>query len=195
MRVLSILWGFCLGGIGKCALSYNELNGYKDIELKTVCIVGKNWMCNLQKINEIKAHIIHINSRLDKTWVSKSLDVVNRFHPNLIFVHGFNGPVIACILKKLCLEKTDFVCSYHGYYHPTKFSKIPIGYLYNRFAEYIYRKHALSIMAVAKYCENQLVSHRISKDKIKTIHNGITNSYSSEKILKKNIGYTEKNFA
>ncbi len=38
MRILSLLWGFLIGGIGKCLLAYQRLAKQTDFDVHTACI-------------------------------------------------------------------------------------------------------------------------------------------------------------
>ena len=90
MRILSLLWGFSLGGIGKCALAYSRLNEIPDIEIDTVCIYGINWKSDLEPLKAIGATLVPIQGRLDISWISRCSILVKSYNPDIVFVHGFN---------------------------------------------------------------------------------------------------------
>jgi len=179
MRILSLLWGFSLGGIGKCALTYHCLSDFDDISLLTVCISGENWGSDLNPLNEISAEIIPIKSRLDFSWIKKSIAIIENFAPDLLFVHGFNGPVIAKILQFFLKRKLPFVCSYHGSYHPPSLTRVPLAPVFNRSAEYIYHKHAVGVVSVCEFSKRYLVSKGVPADKVTVVYNGLSKERSA----------------
>jgi len=173
LKILSLLWGFSLGGIGKCALTYACLNEFPEISLKTVCIYGENWACDLSPLKEIGADLLPIKGRTDFSWVGKCIKKIKDYSPDVLFVHGFNGPVIAKILQLAMKKKVPFVCSYHGFYHPPSWSRIPLAPIFNRTAEYIYRKYADGVVSVCAYSKNALIDRGVSAEKVTVVHNGL----------------------
>ena len=173
MKILSLLWGFSLGGIGKCALTYACLNDFSEISLETVCIYGENWICDLSPLEEIEADLLPIKGRLDFSWVKKCAKKIEDKSPDILFVHGFNGPIIAKILHLAMREKIPFVCSYHGLYHPPSWTRIPLAPIFNRTAEYVYRRYADAVVSVCGYSRDVLIARGVPAEKITVVHNGL----------------------
>ena len=195
MRVLSLLWGFSFGGIGKCALTYNRLSEISDISIKTACIYGVKWNCDLNPLKEIGADFIPIQSRMDFSWIRRCSELIAKHSPDLLFVHGFNGPIIALVLQKKLRRNFPFVCSYHGFYHPPSLSRIPLGPAFNKGVEYVYCRHASGVMAVAMHCKKYLVQKGVSPEKIEVVHNGLPEQIkSNNQISKSKWKFDDDNF-
>jgi len=183
MRILSLLWGFSLGGIGKCALTYARLGELSDISIETACIHGVNWGCDLSPLRDIGAVFIPIRGRADWSWIRRSSELIERIAPDIVFVHGFNGPIVARLLQRKIKRNFPFVCSYHGFYHPPSLSRIPLAPVFNKGVEYVYRRHATAVVAVAQYCKDQLVFRGMPEDKITVVHNGLSERQQKGKLL------------
>ena len=194
MRILSLLWGFSLGGIGKCALAYSRLNEIPDIEIDTVCIYGINWKSDLEPLKAIGATLVPIQGRLDISWISRCSILVKSYNPDIVFVHGFNGPVVVWLCQKKLKYKFPFVCSYHGKYYAPRWSRVPLEPVFNRVMELIYRRYAIGIVAVARHCKECLVRKGISPEKINVVHNGLPERIKSNYSLSKsNLGLEDDN--
>ena len=194
MRVLSLLWGFSLGGIGKCAFTYNRLSEISDISIETACIYGVNWDCDLNPLKEIGASFIPIRGRMDFSWIRHCSELIDSVAPDLVFVHGFNGPIVARVLQRKLRQNFPFVCSYHGFYHPPNMSRIPLGPVFNRAAEYVYCRHAAGIVTVAQYCKDQLISHRVPAEKIAVVHNGLPDQRQTNGLNRGDAGLQDDDF-
>ncbi len=174
MRVLNLMWGFNIGGIGKCFLMYDQLGqGVDNLEITTACINLKNIGFDLTPLYEIGAKIVDIENRGDFSWLAKCRDLIEQVKPDLIFTHGFNGPVIVKALKFRYKLAIPFVCSYHGEYHaPSQVRKL-VEPLFNASMHYLYRHHAVGVVCVCEYSKRFLISCGVDPEKINTIHNGI----------------------
>jgi len=179
--VLSLLWGFSLGGIGKCALTYNRLSEISDICIKTACIYDVNWDCDLSPLEEIGAAFITIRSRMDFSWIRHCSELIEKFAPDLVFVHGFNGPIVARILQRKIKRNFPFVCS-------------SLGPVFNKGAEHVYRRHAFAIVSVAQYCKDQLVSRRVPAEKITVVHNGLPDQRQTDGLNHGDVGLQYDDF-
>lgn len=174
MRVLNLMWGFNIGGIGKCFLMYDQLGqGVEGLEITTACINLKNVEFDLSPLHEIGAEIINIENRGDFSWLPKCHDLIDRIKPDLIFTHAFNGPVVVAALKFRYNLTLPFVCSYHGEYHAPSPARKLIAPLFNMSMHYLFRRHAAGVVCVCEYSNRFLVSRRVSADKICTVHNGL----------------------
>ncbi len=195
MRILSLLWGFSIGGIGKCLLAYQRLAEQTDFDVHTACIQLDCVSCNLESLEDIGATIIRVKNRRDFSWVRKCQKLIDQYQPDMLFVHGFNGPVVAKILQYEHKDRLPFVCSYHGLYHPPKISRLLPAPIFNSSAEYIYKHYAKGIVSVAHYCKKYLVSRGVPETKITVIHNGITKAQQLEKKLTRaEVGLSNEDF-
>lgn len=174
MHVLSLMWGFNTGGIGKCFLMYDQLD--QDIEclkITTVCINLKNINFDLAPLHEIGAEIVDIENRGDLSWLRKCKTLIENIKPDLIFTHGFNGPIVVAALKFFYKISIPFVCSYHGeYYAPSRSRKL-VEPFFNITMHYLFRKQAAGVLCVSEHSKKYLVSCNVSPEKITIVHNGI----------------------
>ena len=78
MKVLSIIWGLCGGGIDKVALAYTKLDEFPDVEFETVCVHGKNWKTDQALLREYDIPSIVFNNRLDFSWIAKTAKLIKK---------------------------------------------------------------------------------------------------------------------
>jgi glycosyltransferase involved in cell wall biosynthesis len=194
MKILNIIWGCAFGGATNYILSLPQMSQYADIEIKTLCINSSRWNSNLDPLHKMGADVIEIKGRHDFSWKRKCSREIDSFKPDLVFVHGFNGPVVARACQKKSRHQFDYVCSYHGPYHAPCLTRKPFEALFNRMALRNYTHHAAGILAVAEYCENFLVDKGVPNHKITTIHNGICPDVNIEPIDREEAGLSEKDF-
>ncbi len=189
MRILSLTWGFSFGGVGKCLLTYNRLNEYSGLQVHTACISLQKNDNDLAPLHAIGATIVQIRNRRDLSWLARVVGLIEEFKPDILFVHGFNGPVVAKVLEWKIKRKLPFVCSYHGKYHaPTKVKKL-VEPVYNFVQEQIYRKHTNTIVVCADYCKRHLIAKNVDRDKLAVVHNGISVQRNSiAPVLREDLG-------
>jgi glycosyltransferase involved in cell wall biosynthesis len=60
--------------------------------------------------------------------------------------------------------------------------------------EYIYRHYAVGVLAVAHYCKEYLVGHRVPADKITVVHNGLPDLHKINSLSRSDIGLLESDF-
>ena len=194
--VLSILWGFSVGGVGKYAATLAGMDGVDGITLQTACICGESWNRDLTSLRELGALPLVIKGRSDFSWIPRCCDLIVKTRPNLVFVHGFNGPVVARICQHRLKGRVSFVCSYHGPYHPPRVTRRPLTPLFNRAAEYIYKHDALGIVAVTQHSKNYLVKKGVPDARVVVIHNGIpiARPIAEEHLTRDGVGLHEKDF-
>ena len=173
LKILSIHWGFSLGGVGQYALLIDDVKKYAPIKINTLCILGQNWQYDKKSLQAINANIITIKSKFDFTWIKKALEKIKTSNPDYIMTHGFNGHFIAFLSKLLIHHKVPMICSYHGLYHATTPIRKILEPVFNKFTEHYLRKTAYGIISVAEYSKNYLISKNIEQKKITIVHNGI----------------------
>lgn len=179
MKILNILWGFSTGGIGKCFMAYNKLGNVEaGISVHPVCIdiLSRNY--DRSGLSENNIDVIPLRSIFDLSWMKQLGNRIKNMKPDVIFCHGFNGPVIAWLTAKLYNLKTPVVCTYHGRYHsPTRFKKI-ISPVYNAIPEMLYRTYARQVVTVENYSKDYLQKKGVRIEKLATVYNGISDDTS-----------------
>ncbi len=181
--MLSLHWGFSLGGISKYALSIDRAKKYGHFNIINVCIRSPRWQCDLETLESLKAVEIFIKSRSDLSWFGKLKKVIAEVQPDLIFTHGFNGHFVAFLQKITSRSSCPYICSYHGLYHPTTQLRKMLAPIFNWFTEY-YIKKSLSTVAVANYTKEYLVGRGIERTRVDVIHNGIEDYQANEETVK-----------
>ena len=173
LKVLSIHWGFSLGGVGKYALLINNVNHYAPVKIYNLAILAKNWWYDEHALNVIKSKKIFIKSRKDISWMKEVTRYINHLKPDLIMTHGFNGHFVALTTRVLSKKNIPFICSYHGSYHAMTSGRKLVEGIFNFIAERFIRHFAISCVVVAAYTKKCLVERGIADEKITVIHNGI----------------------
>jgi len=173
MKIISLLWGFSLGGIGKVAITYGQLGNNSDLEIFTLCIQPQTVNVDISPLKQINSKVIFIKNRFDLSWIKKVRCEIDNYKPDKLFVHGFNGPVIGWALQKFWYPKLKLVCSYHGLYHAPYFSRQLFTPLLNYLPIVIYRNYSEKVITVANYSKAQLIKKKVPEEIIKTVYNGI----------------------
>ena len=175
MKVLNIIWGFSTGGIGKCFLTYDSLDKFdKSLDVNSVCIDIKN--CNYDREPLIENNItrIIIKNKFDFSWIYYLGKIADDYEPDVIFCHGFNGPIITQIVKLFYKSfRTPMVCTYHGLYNAPSKSKIIFTSLINVTQAYLYKNVAQKVILVSKYSGEYLLRHGVPKEKLVVVYNGL----------------------
>lgn len=174
--VLSIHWGFSLGGVSKYALLIDGVREIQPINIITLCILGKKWTYDHSALGKLKAQKIFIASRLDLSWLWKISKSIKKLQPDLIMTHGFNGHFVVMATQIFIKHQIPFICSYHGFYHPTTKSREYVEGFLNRLSEHFIRRRALSAISVSEYSKRYLIEKGAEPGKIKVIHNGLENT-------------------
>jgi len=172
--VLSLHWGFSIGGVAQYAAILERVTEFEDIGLETVCILNRRRHIDnttLAKLGGLS--IIERTGPWDARWVHRLRKAIRDKHPDLIITHGFNGHFAAYIAGRSGVGSVRCAASYHGEYHPPTRLKRLVAGLYNRFTEYYMRNVAVGVASVADYCKDHLASRGVDPGKITVIHNGI----------------------
>jgi len=174
IKILSIYWGFSLGGGVKYAEILDRIGEDKKYEIVHICIRDRRWDTVEDILDAIKCDSIFITSRLDWGWIRRLSESITRHDPDMIMTHGFNGHFAVCLALILCKKKNYIkVCSYHGRYHPPQRNRKVLSYFINRFNTFYLQKIAAKIIAVSHFSRKKLIDQNISPHKIDVIHNGI----------------------
>lgn len=174
MKILNILWGFGSGGIGKCFLTYNRLGeSCEGINVHSVCIDIRNRTYDRTALHQNNIDIISISNPLDLSWISQLKKRIQTFRPDILFSHGFNGPVVGWVVKRVFKIQTPLVCSYHGAYHPPTKLKTILAPIYNYVQPWVYRSTAERVITVENQSRKVLISKGVPERKLTTVFNGI----------------------
>lgn len=176
MKVLNVLWAFGTGGIAKLFLTYSKLGNYDpSLEITSVCIDLQNCDYDRSPLHENNISVIVIKNRLDFSWISRLGKVGNEVKPDVIFCHGFNGPIVIKLASifNISLRK-PIVCTYHGLYNPPIASRKYLATCINRTQAWMYKKYAFKVLLVSKYSGEYLLSRDVPKEKLQVIYNGIS---------------------
>ena len=174
MRVLNLIWKFSTGGIGKCFLTYATLSSAdNNICVTSACIDPQNCNYDRNNLKQINARIISIKNKKDFSWIRKTKALIDEIKPDIIFCHGFNGPIIVQIIKWFYNIKIPMICSYHGLYHAPTPQKRFIAPIFNRTQIWLYKHYANRIILVENFSKKYLLKNGISIEKLFVCHNGI----------------------
>lgn len=198
MRILSLLWGFSLGGIAKYAIGLHEINRIEgiDLSIETACIYGKCWDCDTSRLHKIGAHLIPIRGRSDLSWIRRTNELIDTLNPDLVLVHGFNGPVVAQVCKLRSCRSFEYVSTYHGPYSAPKPSRRLMVPLFNYVQEWLYKRKSKAILSVCEHSRNYLLGKGVPAEKVTTIHNGISPDtiVGNRSELRSELGFRETDF-
>lgn len=173
IRILSLYWGFSLGGVGKYALLIKDVPKVAPFTIMSVCILDKRWPSDKPGLERLGARLIPIRSRLDFSWVYKMANLIRKEKPDLIMSHGFNGHFVSWVSSLWAGKRIPRICSYHGLYHSTTHCRRILEKSINIFTEHFIRRRTLGTVAVASFSKDYLVGRNVAIDKIHVIHNGI----------------------
>lgn len=174
MKILNIIWKFSTGGIGKCFMTYASLADIdKSVKVISVCIDPQNCSYDRTPLRGINATMIPIKNKFDFSWIKKTKELIDAEQPDYLFCHGFNGPVVVEIIRRLYHLNTPMVCSYHGLYHAPTFNKKIFEFVFNHVQTFIYKKYAQKVILVENYSRKYLMDAGVSEKKMVVVHNGI----------------------
>jgi len=174
INVLSVVWSLPGGGVSHYVGSIHKLNHFNGISIKHVIIRKKQWQVHQGLKKELLPLEIIIRSRFDPIWVLKLLKLIRNMKCELLFVHGFNGYLVANICRLLGMN-IPVLSSYHGPYHSPVPSKRRLVRMINGYARFFLKHMATHIITVTRNARRDLLSLGIREDKITAVHNGIQN--------------------
>jgi len=174
IRVLSVHWGFSIGGVAQYAAILDHVKDHAPIALSTICILNRQRHIDEKTLGRLSSlTIIERRGPLDIRWIAALRRHIEVLDPHLIMTHGFNGHFAAYVATCCTRSKQKFIASYHGEYHPPTRLKGLVAGIYNGLTEHYMRHVASSVVSVADYCKKYLVSKGVDPKKITVIHNGI----------------------
>lgn len=195
MIIYNLIWGFNTGaGIDKCYLQYHDIaDGYENIKVYSVCINVKSFNTDLELLKNLGVKIIDINSQFDFSWLKKIDDNIKEIKPTIFFTHGFNGAIIALLLRFFKGVKIPLVTTYHGLYHAQTTKKKILEPIYNGLSRYVYKKLAKQTICVEHMSRNFLIKKGVPENKVVTVHNGLKLLKKQPKINLKSFNISESN--
>lgn len=175
MRVLNVIWAFGTGGIGKLFLTYATLGKFDPgLQITSVCIDLLNCVYDRKPLEEVGVRRIAIKNRKDLSWVRGLGSIAREVKPDVVFCHGFNGPIIVKVAS--LFEKSlqvPMVCTYHGLYNPPTESRQKMADAINKVQAWMYKKYARTVVLVAKYSGEYLLERHVPESKLEVVYNGI----------------------
>lgn len=174
MKILNLIWKYGTGGIPKCFETYSKLGEFDpSVDVKSVCIDPQCFNYDRSKFTKLGIVCIKTKNQYDMSWHSALADMIKSYTPDVIFTHGFHGPMIYLITKIIHHLHVPLIASYHGlYYAPTK-NKKWIAPLINQLTMCMYKHCCERIVAVSYYSKRELEKHGIKGGKVCVVHNGI----------------------
>ena len=195
MIIYNLIWGFTTGaGIDKCYLQYHDIASEdKNTQVYSVCININNINADLTLLRKLGVKIIEINSKSDFSWLNKVKQNIEEVKPDIFFTHGFNGAIIALLLRYFKGIDLPLVTTYHGLYHaPTSKKKI-LEPIYNGLSRFVYKNLAKQTVCVEHMSRHFLIEKGVPENKLVTIHNGLKPIGRQQKIDLKSFNIPEKN--
>jgi glycosyltransferase involved in cell wall biosynthesis len=173
VRLLSLHWGFSLGGVAQYAAVLENVVELVPIKISSICILSEKWQTDRKTLKKLNPKEIMIRGRLDLSWLWRLAVEIEKLNPDMVMTHGFNTHFAFRIAEKITRRRIPLICSYHGHYNPPTFMKKSLKKIFDFIAENTFRNRAMAVVAVAEYCASYLRSKGVSSDKIEVIHNGI----------------------
>jgi glycosyltransferase involved in cell wall biosynthesis len=194
MKVLSLYWGYSIGGVGKYGTLIDKVSQYENVEIEHVCILSDDWHCDLKTLKLLETKTIKITSRFDFSWIGKLKKIIKASNATSIMTHGFNGHAVVLLCRVLKIHNLPMLVSYHGLYHGTTNLRNMIAPLFNTLTELHIKYFAHAVISVSQYSQNYLISKGVKQEKVSVIHNGIPDiekNSESKGLLRKEWGIEE----
>lgn len=174
IKILSIHWGYSIGGVGKYASIIDRISDKSDVQIKSICVVSKSRQVDKLTMDALSDKIIvWRESPYDFKWYGDLKEIITIWQPDCFMSHGFNGHFIGVIVRLFINRNQKLICSYHGLYHATTPMRIIYGHVYNFLTEFYIKKMAISVVAVANHCKTYLLTKNVPDEKVEVIHNGV----------------------
>tara|TARA_B110000046_G_C12987130_1_gene396163 strand:+ start:481 stop:1599 length:1119 start_codon:yes stop_codon:yes gene_type:complete len=194
MKIISLLWGYSLGGIGKVALTYGRLEEVSDVSVRTIVVQPQSVEADLTPLDSIDSGLVLIKNRFDFSWIQKLKNEIENYNPDALFVHGFNGPIIGVIQKTLYFKGLPLVCSYHGSYHASNKLRLLLKPIFNYLPVLVYKYAACKVITVENYSKKILISKGVPINKMEVAYNGIPKEVLQDNLDLSEWGLNEDDF-
>jgi glycosyltransferase involved in cell wall biosynthesis len=173
MKVLSIHWGFSLGGVAKYAATIERVRDIMPVQLRSLCILPTGRVLDRKALTVLDAIELPVRSMADLSWIAKVRKIIADESPDCVLSHGFNGHLISMTGCLGAGGRIRRLATYHGSYHPTTKARKLVAPIYNGFTHWYLRHKATAILGVAQYCADFLIERKVPGQKITVVHNGI----------------------
>lgn len=179
MKILSIYWGFEVGGIATYAANIERIRDISSIDIYSLCIIHKSRSVDFHALKFLRHKLVTINSVFDVSWYNDVRSEILSFSPDFVLSHGFNGHFVSFAVG---LKSTHFrrLATFHGIYHPPSFIKRIVAPLYNRFSYWFLRNFVDNILVVSHSTKKILLDNNIPDHNVTVVHNGISEAKRSE---------------
>lgn len=173
IKISSLVWGFS-GGVAKYVATLSRLNNRADIKVQTIIIGSPD---EVPYKEDFKAHAVDTVSRggrFDLSWTNPCRERIERFSPDLLFIHGGCVDNAMLWLVKRTFKRTiAYVNSNHGYATRPFKLMLPLRERLSPLNPCVYQHGPLAVVTVAHACKQQLVKNGVDPEKITVVHNGI----------------------
>jgi len=173
LEILSVHWGFSLGGVAKYSLLIDGVSQYQPVKIKTICVLIEGRQYDEVVLDEINAEIICIKHAGDIAGIKKLFRYIDQSRSDFVMTHGFNAHFMVMLHRWFGNSRPQRISSYHGEYHATTPARQLIEPVYNYFTPFYFRHFVSAIVPVAEHCATHLIKHGVDKDIIQVVHNGI----------------------
>lgn len=168
-KILSIHWGFSLGGVAKYAATIERVRDLAPVQLRSLCLMPEGRVVDKAALSALDSTKLPVRSVADLSWIGRVRKVIADEAPDCVMSHGFNGHLVSL----LGYAGSCRIASYHGSYHATTKARKLLEPVYDGFSHWFLRRKARAVLVVAQYCADYLVAHGVPAGKITVIHNGI----------------------
>lgn len=173
MKILSIYWGFSLGGIAKYAETIEQLHILVPVRLRSLVILPKGRNIDNSTLSALNAVIVPVDSVVAPSWILLVRKTIKIEKPDCIMSHGFNGHLVSLFAGFGRKKSLHRLASYHGNYHPPTVSKRFLAPIYNNFSIWFLKWKSASTICVAQYCADILIDNGVPADQLAVIYNGV----------------------
>ena len=168
-QLLHFHWGFIVSGVSRYVQALERLSEEHGVSSHSLCIMDSRWQTDAEGLSRIDHTRIAISGRLDRSWIQPVAEQIQLRKPDLIMTHGFNSNFVALMSQRRLKQRLPVVCSYHGPYHAINLQTRLLGFVYERFTEYFFRRHAIAVVTVADHARARLIGRGVPAGKITVI--------------------------
>lgn len=173
-RVLSLFWGFAVGGVAQYATKLEGIPSRAPIDLRTFCVLTQGRQVDVDSLTRLRDRVVVQRGGLfDFRWFAQLREQLRTWQPNALLSHGFNCHFLSHLAFSSMDRRPLVLCSYHGGYHPPTRLRRLLAPVFNGYTNHFLRRHADAVVAVAEHAKEALVGERVAAERITVIHNGL----------------------
>jgi glycosyltransferase involved in cell wall biosynthesis len=173
MKILSIHFGFSLGGVAKYAAATEGVCELAPVRLRSLCILPEGRVVDNDALSALDAIVLPVRSLANPSWVMRVRKIINDENPDCLMTHGFNAHLLSLLGGHGKNRPICRLASYHGSYHAPSVGKKWLESINNSFTHWFLKTQATSVLCVAQYCADFLAEQGVPASKLTVIHNGI----------------------